>query len=108
MLRGKSGGSRGEYISEQEEYTGNVASWTLFKSASSITRQFERTLETMAPMIDPPQTVEWQGKQVPVWPMPTVDYALLLSQDPAEVQKVLNACLEEGYFYLDLQVYHMT
>jgi isopenicillin N synthase-like dioxygenase len=57
----------------------------------------------MAPMIDPPQTVEWQGKQVPVWPMPTINYSLLLSQDPAEVEKVLNACLEEGYFYLDLQ-----
>jgi hypothetical protein len=57
----------------------------------------------MAPMIDPPQTVEWQGKQVPVWSMQTVNYGLLLSQDPAEVEKVLNACLEEGYFYLDLQ-----
>jgi isopenicillin N synthase-like dioxygenase len=57
----------------------------------------------MAPVIDPPQTVEWQGKQVPVWSMQTVNYGLLLSQDPAEVEKVLNACLEEGYFYLDLQ-----
>jgi isopenicillin N synthase-like dioxygenase len=57
----------------------------------------------MAPVIEPPQTVEWQGKQVPVWPMQTINYALLLSQDPAEVDKVLNACLEEGYFYLDLE-----
>jgi isopenicillin N synthase-like dioxygenase len=56
----------------------------------------------MAPTIDPPQTIEWQGKQVPVWSMQTIDYGLLLSQDPAEVDKVLNACLEEGYFYLDL------
>jgi isopenicillin N synthase-like dioxygenase len=57
----------------------------------------------MAPTIEPPQTVEWQGKSVPVWPMQTVDYGLLLSQDPAEVDKVLNACLDDGYFYLDLQ-----
>ena len=57
----------------------------------------------MAPLIDPPQTVEWQGKNVPVWSMQTVDYGLLLSQDPAEVDKVTKACLEDGYFYLDLQ-----
>ena len=35
--------------------------------------------------------------------MPTIDYGLLLSQDPAEVDKCLKACLEEGYFYLDLR-----
>ncbi|KAF2749359.1 Clavaminate synthase-like protein [Sporormia fimetaria CBS 119925] len=56
----------------------------------------------MAPQIDPPQTVEWNGKRVPVWSMQTISYAALLSQDPAEIDKVLNACLEEGYFYLDL------
>jgi isopenicillin N synthase-like dioxygenase len=53
--------------------------------------------------MDTPQTVEWQGKQVPVWSMQTIDYGQLLAQDPAEVDKVLKACLEEGYFYLDLQ-----
>jgi isopenicillin N synthase-like dioxygenase len=56
----------------------------------------------MAPQTEIPQTVEWQGKKVPVWGMQTIDYGLLLSQDPAEVDKVLKACLEEGYFYLDL------
>jgi isopenicillin N synthase-like dioxygenase len=56
----------------------------------------------MAPVTEPPRTVEWQGKQVPVWPMRTIDYGLLLSQDPAEVDKVLKACLEDGYFQLDL------
>lgn len=56
----------------------------------------------MAPTIDMPQTVDWQGKKVPVWPMPVIDYGLLLSQDPAEVEKVTNACLNEGYFQLDL------
>ncbi|KAK3362288.1 hypothetical protein B0T25DRAFT_575061 [Lasiosphaeria hispida] len=57
----------------------------------------------MAPTIDVPETVEWQGKRVPVWSMQTIDYSLLLSQDPAEVDRVLKACLEEGYFYLDLR-----
>lgn len=39
----------------------------------------------MAPNTEPTRTVEWQGRQVPVWPMRTIDYGLLLSQDPAEV-----------------------
>ena len=66
-------------------------------------RNSQLSPDNMAPAIDIPQTVEWQGKKVPVWPMQTIDYGLLLSQDPGEVDKVLKACLEEGYFYLDLQ-----
>jgi hypothetical protein len=57
----------------------------------------------MGVSLDMPQTVEWQGKQVPVWPAPVIDYGRLLSQDPEEVDKVLKACMEEGYFNLDLQ-----
>jgi isopenicillin N synthase-like dioxygenase len=57
----------------------------------------------MAPVLDPPQTIEWMGKKVPVWPMQTIDYGLLLSQDPSEVDKVVSACLEDGYFYLNLK-----
>lgn len=96
---------REAYISWRDGYDVDVASWTLFSSTIVVLiTHFEDISGKMAPMIEPPQTVDWQGKQVPVWPMPTIDYALLLSQDPAEVQKVLNACLEEGYFYLDLQV----
>ena len=57
----------------------------------------------MAPVLDAPQTVDWMGKKVPVWSMQTIDYGLLLSQDPSEVDKVVNACLEDGYFYLDLR-----
>ena len=56
----------------------------------------------MAPTNETTQTVEWQGRQVPVWSMRTIDFGLLLSQDPAEVEKVTNACLEDGYFQLDL------
>lgn len=57
----------------------------------------------MAPVLDPPQSVEWMGKKVPVYSMQTINYGLLLSQDPSEIDRVVNACLEEGYFYLDLQ-----
>lgn len=57
----------------------------------------------MVVQLEPPQTVEWQGRQVPVWEMATINYGALLSQDPEEVEKLTKACLEEGYFYLDLQ-----
>jgi len=56
----------------------------------------------MASSSEPVQTVEWQGRQVPVWSMRTINYASLLSQDPEEVEKVTKACLEDGYFQLDL------
>lgn len=57
----------------------------------------------MAPTLDVPKTVDWMGKTVPVWSMQTINYSNLLSQDPGEVDKVVNACIEEGYFYLDLK-----
>ena len=49
-----------------------------------------------------PQTVEWCGQKVPVYPMQTVDFGLLLSQEPAEVEKLLRCCQTDGFFYLDL------
>lgn len=57
----------------------------------------------MAPNLDPPKSVEWMGKKVPVWGMQTLDYGALLSHDPSEIDKLVNACIEEGYFYLDLR-----
>ncbi|KAI6785435.1 2OG-Fe(II) oxygenase-like protein [Emericellopsis cladophorae] len=57
----------------------------------------------MAPQLDPPQTVDWMGKKVPVWSMQTIDYGRLLSHDPSEIDKLVSACTDEGYFYLDLQ-----
>lgn len=50
-----------------------------------------------------PQTVEWQGKNVPVYPMQTIDFGRVLSQEPAEVDKLLRCCQTEGFFYLDLK-----
>ena len=57
----------------------------------------------MAPQLDPPQTVDWMGKKVPVWGMQTIDYGRVLSQDPSEIDKLVSACTDEGYFYLDLR-----
>ena len=50
-----------------------------------------------------PQTVEWNGEKVPVYPMETIDFGLLLSQEPTEVARLVKACETQGYFYLDLQ-----
>lgn len=49
-----------------------------------------------------PQSVQWNGKKVPVYPMETVDFSRLLSNEPAELEKTLRCCQKEGYFYLDL------
>jgi isopenicillin N synthase-like dioxygenase len=56
----------------------------------------------MAPTTEPPRTVQWRGTSVPVYPMQTISYSSLLSQDPSEIDRVLRACLDDGYFYLDL------
>jgi isopenicillin N synthase-like dioxygenase len=50
-----------------------------------------------------PKTVQWNGKQVPVYPMQTVDFSRLLSQEPAEIEKLVDCCQTEGFFYIDLQ-----
>ncbi|KAK1763029.1 Clavaminate synthase-like protein [Phialemonium atrogriseum] len=50
-----------------------------------------------------PQTVQWNGTKVPVYPMETIDYARLLSQEPEEVERLVRCCQTEGFFYLDLQ-----
>lgn len=56
----------------------------------------------MAPQTEMPQTVDWMGKKVPVWGMQTINYGNLLSHEPSEIDKLVNACIDEGYFYLDL------
>ena len=54
-------------------------------------------------MVKITQTVDWNGTKVPVYHMETIDFGRLLSQEPAEVEKLVRCCQEEGYFYLDLQ-----
>ncbi|KUJ21235.1 Clavaminate synthase-like protein [Mollisia scopiformis] len=51
----------------------------------------------------PPTSVRWNGTSVPVYPMQTVDFSSLLSQEPAELEKLLQCCQTEGFFYIDLQ-----
>ncbi|CAG8959550.1 hypothetical protein HYFRA_00001451 [Hymenoscyphus fraxineus] len=57
----------------------------------------------MAISTEIPQTVDWAGKKVPVYPMETIDFSRLLSQEPAELERLVKCCQTEGFFYLDLQ-----
>ncbi|KAF7523480.1 hypothetical protein G7054_g11757 [Neopestalotiopsis clavispora] len=49
-----------------------------------------------------PRTVQWNGKNVPVYPMETISFERLLSQEPAEIERTVRCCENEGFFYLDL------
>jgi isopenicillin N synthase-like dioxygenase len=57
----------------------------------------------MGSTTETPKTVEWNGTPVPVYPMETIDFGLLLSQEPAEVERLVRCCENDGFFYLDLQ-----
>ena len=51
-------------------------------------------LQTTQPAImgittEVPKTVQWSGKDVPVYSMQTVDFSRLLSQEPEEIEKLL-------------------
>ncbi|MCJ1396722.1 hypothetical protein MMC18_009614 [Xylographa bjoerkii] len=46
---------------------------------------------------------EYQGKPVRVLELETINFSRLLSQEPAEVNKLLLLCQTDGFFYLDLQ-----
>lgn len=48
------------------------------------------------------QYVEWNDMKVPVYSMTTIDFSLLLSQEPTEIEKLLKCCQTKGFFYLDL------
>merc|ERR1712000_261113 len=50
-----------------------------------------------------PKTVQWNGSEVPVYSMQTIDFSRLLSQEPEELEKLLKCCQDEGFFYIDLQ-----
>lgn len=50
-----------------------------------------------------PQTVRFEGKDVAVANLKTVDFEKLLSNEPDEVQKLVHCCEVEGFFYLDLR-----
>jgi isopenicillin N synthase-like dioxygenase len=56
----------------------------------------------MASITEVPRKVEWNGKKVPVYPMQTIDFSAILSQEPEELEKLLQCCKDEGFFYLDL------
>ncbi|CAJ2509121.1 Uu.00g141470.m01.CDS01 [Anthostomella pinea] len=49
------------------------------------------------------RTMQHEGKEVPVLDLKTIDFGKLLSNEPAEIQKLLRSCEEEGFFYVDLR-----
>jgi isopenicillin N synthase-like dioxygenase len=57
----------------------------------------------MAISTEIPHKVQWNGKDVPVYHMETVSFERLLSQEPAEIEKLVNCCNTVGFFYIDLQ-----
>ncbi|KAF6811165.1 2og-fe oxygenase family protein, partial [Colletotrichum musicola] len=61
-----------------------------------------QTTRIMGISTEVPQTVEWAGKRVPIYPMETVDFGRVLSQEPAELETLLRVCQQSGFFYLDL------
>ncbi|KAI1849595.1 hypothetical protein JX265_013601 [Neoarthrinium moseri] len=50
-----------------------------------------------------PQTVQWNGQIVPVYPMETISFERLLSQEPEELERLVQCCETEGFFYIDLK-----
>ncbi|KAI0205076.1 Clavaminate synthase-like protein [Astrocystis sublimbata] len=52
---------------------------------------------------EPLRTTEWNGKQVPIYPMQSFDFSKLLSHEPDELERLVKCCQDEGYFYIDLK-----
>lgn len=53
--------------------------------------------------IIPRETFPYNGAEVPVCELETIDFSRLLSHEPPEIKKLLRCCQDAGFFYLDLQ-----
>ena len=42
-------------------------------------------------------------ENVPIAPLPTIDFARLVAKDAAEANNLLDACKTHGFFYLNLK-----
>jgi isopenicillin N synthase-like dioxygenase len=51
----------------------------------------------------PSEPIHYQGKPIQIAQLQTINFSRLLSQEPAELDKLLHLCKTEGFFYLDLQ-----
>lgn len=51
----------------------------------------------------PSKPIHYQGKPVQIAQLQVINFSRLLSQEPAELNKLLHLCKTEGFFYLDLQ-----
>jgi len=52
------------------------------------------------------ETAILNGEQVEVAPLSTIDFQMLVNGNPAEVQRLLDCCVTDGFFYLNLQGPH--
>jgi isopenicillin N synthase-like dioxygenase len=52
---------------------------------------------------NPLELIHYQGKPVQIAQLHTINFSRLLSQEPAELDKLLHLCKTEGFFYRDLQ-----
>jgi isopenicillin N synthase-like dioxygenase len=48
-------------------------------------------------------SIHYQGKPIQIAQLQTINFSRLLSQEPAELDKLLHLCKTEGFFYLNLQ-----
>lgn len=51
----------------------------------------------------PSKPILYQGKPIQIAQLHSINFSRLLSQEPAELDKLLHLCKTEGFFYLDLQ-----
>lgn len=67
-------------------------------SVNTRKHQDNMTTETV-----PNKTISYNGKEVPICELQTMNFSRLLSQEPAEINKLLQCCQDSGFFYLDLE-----
>lgn len=51
----------------------------------------------------PSKPTLYQGKPIQIAQLQTINFSRLLSQEPAELDKLLHLCKTEGFFYHGLQ-----
>lgn len=51
----------------------------------------------------PIKSISYNGEEVPVCELEILNFSRLLSQEQAEINKLLRCCQDAGFFYLDLE-----
>lgn len=53
-----------------------------------------------------PDTAILNGEEVDIAPLSTIDFYKLATNDSIETQRLLDCCVNDGFFYLDLRGSH--